>query len=228
MRYGDASPSSLAAYRALVASGRWWEDEPMTDSFTDRAAIRELIERWVIWRDGGDWDRFATLWHPQGWMAATWFQAPAADFIAHSRAAWDGGLTVYHTLGGTAVDVAGDRAVAETRMQIVQRAPVHGVEADVTCLGRFWDACERVEGRWLLRLRQPIYELDWIRPVDPSVTLRRDPALLASFPVGYRHLAYLQTGLGFDVARDLPGTRGSEVEALREKGRRWLAGEDPF
>lgn len=200
----------------------------MTDPATDRAAIRELIEQWVIWRDGGDWDRFATLWHKQGWMAATWFQAPAADFIARSRAAWNDGLTVYHLLGGTAIDLANDRAVAETRMQIVQRAPVDGTEADVTCLGRFWDALERVNGRWLLRLRQPIYELDWIRSVDPAATLRLDPNLLASFPVGYRHLAYLQTGLGFAVARDLPGTRGPAIDTLGDKGRQWLAGADPF
>ena len=199
----------------------------MTDA-ADRAAIRELIENWALWRDGGEWDRFAGLWHPDGWMAATWFQAPAGDFIARSRAAWAGGLTVFHILGGTTVDVAGDRAVAETRMQIVQRAPVHGIEADVTCLGRFWDALERVDGRWLLRLRQPVYELDWIRSVDPAATLRLEPDLLASFPIGYRHLAYLQTGLGFDVARDQPGPRGPALDALREKGRRWLAGKEPF
>lgn len=199
----------------------------MTEA-ADRAAIRELIENWVIWRDGGEWDRFAELWHPRGWMAATWFQAGAADFVERSRRAWEDGLTVYHVLGGTSVDLAGDRAVAQTRMQIVQRAPVHGVEADVTCLGRFWDALERVGGRWLLRLRQPVYELDQLRPVDPAATVRLDPALLASFPAGYRHLAYLQTGLGFDVARDLPGTRGPAMDALRAKGRRWLAGEDPF
>lgn len=195
---------------------------------TDQAAIRHLIEQWVLWRDSGEWERLASLWHPDGWMAATWFQASAADFIARSRAAWEGGLCVYHVLGGSSVEVAGDRAIAQTRMQIVQRAAVHGVEADVTCLGRFWDALARVDGRWLLRLRQPIYELDWISSVDPVATLRLDPALLASFPVGYRHLAYLQTGLGFDVARDLPGTRGPAIERLAAKGRHWLAGDDPF
>ena len=200
----------------------------MPTDAADRTAIRDLLECWVIWRDGGEWDRFATLWHPAGWMAATWFQAPAADFIARSRAAWEGGLCVYHLLGGSAIDLAGERAVAETRMQIIQRAPVHGVEADVTCLGRFCDALERVEGRWLLRVRQPVYELDWIRPVDPAATLTLDEDLLASFPVGYRHLAYLQTGLGFEVSRDLPGTRGPAIGAYRDKARRWLANEDPF
>lgn len=227
MRCGDACPSSPARLRLLAAASSARQRPAMTDA-DDRLAIRALIEEWVIRRDGGEWDRFAALWHPQGWMAATWFQAPAADFIARSRAAFDAGLTVYHLLGGTAVDMAGDRAVAETRMQIIQRAPVHGVDADVTCLGRFWDACERVDGRWLLRLRQPVYELDWIRPVDPAATISLDPDLLASFPVGYRHLAYLQTGLGFTVARDLPGTRGPRMDALRDQGRRWLAGDHPF
>lgn len=192
----------------------------------DRTAIRELIENWIIWRDGGDWDRFATLWHPDGWMSATWFQASATDFIARSRKAWEGGLTVFHTLGGGNVDVAGSRAVAQTRMQIIQRATVHGVEVDVTCLGRFWDALEKRDGRWLLRLRQPIYELDHLHTVDPAARITLDPDLLAAFPVGYRHLAYLQTQLGFTVTHGMPGTRGPAIGALRGQGQRWLAGED--
>ena len=29
------------------------------DHTLDRLAIRDLIENWVVWRDAGDWDRFA-------------------------------------------------------------------------------------------------------------------------------------------------------------------------
>ena len=57
-----------------------------------------------------------------------------------------------------------------------------------------------------------------------SLTLDQD--LLMSFPVGYRHLAYLQTQLGFDVAKDLPGTRGPEIAALMTNMHRWLNGGD--
>jgi hypothetical protein len=53
-----------------------------------------------------------------------------------------------------------------------------------------------------------------------------DRALLESFPVGYRHLAYLQTRNGFTVKPDMPGLKGPEVAALYERGRMWLAGED--
>jgi hypothetical protein len=58
----------------------------------EQLEIRTLIENWVLWRDSGDWDRFATLWHPQGRMVTTWSQAvPAAEFIARSRRAWESG-----------------------------------------------------------------------------------------------------------------------------------------
>ena len=57
----------------------------MDTATAERLAIRELIENWVLWRDAGDWDRFATVWHDDGWMTATWFQGPARDFIAVSR-----------------------------------------------------------------------------------------------------------------------------------------------
>jgi len=103
------------------------------------------------------------------------------------------------------------------------------VLVDVVCTGRFYDFFERRDGRWGLVFRQPIYEKDRMDPVDPAASLALDPGLLARFPEGYRHLAYLQTKAGMDVKADMPGVRGAEVEALYEKGRAWLDGADsPF
>ena len=195
-------------------------------AWADRLAIRQLIDDWVLWRDAGEWERFATIWLPEGRMVTTWSQASATEFIARSRKAWDAGLKALHTLGGSSVDIDGCRAVAQTKMQIIQRAPVHGVLVDVSCQGRFWDAFEKRDGRWGLLFRQPIYEMDHMVPVDPATKLTLDPGLLESFPEGYRHLAYLQTQLGFEVSRTLPGTRGKEIEALRKRGREWLGGGD--
>ena len=191
----------------------------------ERFLIRELIENWAVWRDAGEWDRFATVWHDDGWMMTTWFQAPARDFIARSRKAFDAGLKVLHKLGGSSIDVDGTRAVAHTKMEIIQRAEVHGVEVDVRCQGRFVDALELRDGRWGIVLRQPVYELDQMRAVDPARTLVLDADLLAQFPEGYRHLAYLQVEQGMEVYRNMPGTRGSEIEDLNARMRRWLAGE---
>ena len=73
-------------------------------------------------------------------------------------------------------------------------------------------------------LRQPIYEKDRLDPVDPARAARAGPASCSPFPEGYRHLAYLQTRIGYDVKRDMPGLTGPEVEELYRRGARWLAG----
>ena len=191
----------------------------------DRLEIRELVESWVVWRDAGHWDRFRTLWFDDGRMMATWTQGTADEFIAMSRAGWERGVKILHGLHGQSVDVAGDRAVSQTKMTISQRATVDGVEVDVVCTGRFYAFLERRDGRWGLVLRQPIYEKDRMDPVDPAARLELDRSLLEQFPEGYRHLAYLQTRIGYEVKRDMPGLQGPEVEALYASGAAWLAGD---
>ena len=52
-----------------------------------------------------------------------------------------------------------------------------------------------------------------------------DPIKLASFPEGYRHLAYLQSQIGYQIKPNMPGLRGDAVEALYASGRKWLKGE---
>jgi hypothetical protein len=190
----------------------------------DRAAIRELVENWVVWRDAGDWERFATVWHDEGFMMATWFQGPAADFIRVSREGFERGVNILHFLGGHTVDIAGDRAISQTKMTILQRAAVHGVECDIACIGRFYDFLEKRDGRWGIVLRQPIYEKDRLDPVDPAAALALDADVLAGFPVGYKHLAYAQTQIGYDVKRDMPGLVGPGVDRLYRRGAEWLAG----
>jgi hypothetical protein len=191
----------------------------------DRLDIRDLIENWAVWRDAGDWERFRTVWHPEGVMMATWFQGPAAEFIRVTREGWAKGVSILHFLGGTSVDLAGDRAIAQTKMTISQRGSVEGVLCDVVCTGRFYDFIERRQARWGMVLRQPIYEKDRVDPVDPAARLALDQAKLAEFPAGYRHLAYIQTQIGYTVKRDMPQLTGPEVKALYARGAAWLRGE---
>ncbi len=198
----------------------------MTDTTeADRRDIWQLIQNWVVWRDAGHWERFRTVWHDDGRMMATWAQGTADEFIARSIAGWEKGVSILHFLGGNSIDLVGHRAISQTKMTISQRALVEGVECDVVCTGRFYDFLEKRNGKWGLVLRQPIYEKDRVDPVDPSQVPKIDRAKLMEFPVGYRHLAYLQTGIGYTVKRDMPGLKGPEVEALYAKGASWLAGE---
>ncbi|UQR64524.1 nuclear transport factor 2 family protein [Bradyrhizobium sp. C-145] len=196
----------------------------MDPQLLDRLAIRDLVENWAVWRDAGDWERFATVWHEEGWMSATWFQGPARDFMRVSQEGFAKGVRILHFLGGTSIDLSGERAIAQTKMTISQRALVHDVLCDVVCTGRFYDFLEKRQARWGIVRRQPIYEKDRIDPVDPAAPLQLDQKALAALPEGYRHLAYMQELIGYKVKRDMPGLIGPEVEKLYGEGRDWLAG----
>ena len=191
---------------------------------SEKLDIVEVVQNWALWRDAGDWERFATVWHEDGWMTATWFQGPAREFIKVSKASFEKGVSILHFLGGSTVDLQGHRAVAQTKMTINQRGLCEDELVDVVCTGRFYDFFEKRAGRWGIVRRQPIYEKDRIDPVDPSIRIKLDANLLASLPEGYRHLGYLQTKLGFQVKRDLPQLKGPAVERLYRDGRAWLAG----
>jgi len=198
----------------------------MDNLSADKLAIREVVENWVVYRDAGDWERFATVWHAEGWMTATWFQVPATDFIEASRKLFDQGGHILHTLAGWTCDNVDKRAISQVKMTINQRAMLDGFLVDVICYGRFYDFFEKRAGHWGIVRRQPIYEKDRLDPVDPAAVLHLDPNLLSSFPEGYRYLAYLQAKNSFNIKGDLPGLRGPAVAQLYAEGKYWLAGSD--
>jgi hypothetical protein len=196
----------------------------MDTTAADEKTIIEIVNNWVVWSDSGDWERFATVWHDDGWMTATWFQGPARDFVRARREGFERGVSIIHFLGAVTCDVAGTRAIAQSKMTINQRAELEGVPVDVVCMGRFYDFFDKRDDRWGIVRRQPIYEKDRLDPVQPGARLALDESLLESFPQGYRHLAYLQTKIGFKVRQGLPGLRGPEVEKLYAEGKAWLGG----
>jgi hypothetical protein len=193
---------------------------------TEKLAIREVVDNWIVWRDAGDWERFRTVWHDEGYMMATWFQGTAADFIRVSIEGWNKGVSILHFQGGSSIDVSGNRAIAQTKMTISQRARVDEHMVDVVCTGRFYDFFEKRGERWAIVHRQPIYEKDRMDVIDPDPAkpLLLDKSILEQFPEGYRHLAYLQTRIGYPVKKDMPGLKGPEVEALYARGKKWLEG----
>ncbi len=222
---------AYAKNKRAVGKAAWNLNSPsrkereMVDNLTaDKLAIREVVENWIVYRDSGDWERFATVWHPDGWMTATWFQGPAKDFIEVSRQGFNKGVNILHSLGGWTCDVAGNRAISQVKVTVYQRAALDGVLVDVVCMGRHYDFFEKRDGKWAIVRRQSIFEKDRMDPLDPSVVLKLDEKQLAAFPEGYRHLAYLQTKIGYKVKNNVPGLRGPGVEKLYKEGKAWLAG----
>ena len=132
----------------------------------------------------------ARVWHDDGRMMATWFQGTRDEFIKVSEEGYQRGVRILHFLGGSTIDVAGTRAIAQTKMTISQRAKVEDVLCDVVCTGRFYDFFEKRD-RWGLVLRQPIYEKDRLDPLDPvrealarsRTCWRASPKAIATSPI---------------------------------------------
>ena len=195
----------------------------MEQNFLDVSLIRDLIERWAVYRDALLWDEFRTIWHPDGIMTATWTEGPFEDFIKMNSEGVKKGLNILHILGGSAIDVNGNRAKSMTKFMILQRAVVEGVLCDVTCIARHFDLWEKRDGKWGLVYRATITDKDRIDPVDNTESVVLDKALLEQFPIEYRHLAYLQTKAGYNVNKDCPRLSGGpSLEALYKKGKDWL------
>jgi hypothetical protein len=199
-----------------------YNSSQVRDAVTD---IKDLIERWVICRDALLWDKWRTVWHKGGTMKATWFEGPFEEFMRVTEEGAKRGLNILHILGGSMVEVDGERAVSITKMMISQRAMLESVLCDVSCHARHFDFWEKREGRWGLVRRDTIADKDRIDPVFSTSYPELDQDLLASFPEEYRYLAYLQTRAGYAVDKDVPRTSGgSALESLYARGDAWLTG----
>jgi len=191
----------------------------------DVMIVRDKIERWAVYRDSLIWDKFRELWHPEGIMTATWTQGPFEDFIERTDKGVKHGLNILHILGGSAIEVEGSRAVAMTKILISQRAELDGVLCDVNCHAKHYDLWENRGGKWGLVYRGTIAEKDRVDPVNNTETVELDESVLAQFPVEYRHLAYLQTKIGYNVNKDCPRMGGGQsLDELYKKGADWLNG----
>lgn len=188
-----------------------------------RAAIAAAVANWGLWRDTGRWELLRSLYMPDAIMHTTWFVGPASEFIDRSiEAAKRAGSRGQHFVGACTIELAGDKAIAETRMALLLRAPLQGVEVDVTAYCRAYDRFVRHDGAWRIAMREMIYEKDRLDPVDPAGSVKLDAGQLARHPHGYRHLAYVQASAGMQVTPDLPVPGSPALERLYEAGERWL------
>jgi SnoaL-like protein len=187
----------------------------------DKLAIAEVIQNWALWRDGGNYQALRSTFHPDATMTSTWFSGPAEEFVARAESRKPGGRSA-HFVGGSSVRLNGDKALAETPITLLLRETVDDVEVDVTCHGRFFDRLVRAEDRWCILRRGVIYEKDRLDPVRPDAVLKLDEAILARFPEGYRHVAYVQSKRGLVVATDRPTLPSPQLEVLYREAESWL------
>lgn len=195
-------------------------------TYLDRAAITQVVQDWALARDTGRWDRLRSAYTADGMMHTTWFVGSADEFVQRSMEGAKKGARGQHFIGATSIDLAADRAIAETRMMLLLRAPMQDIEVDVTCYGRFYDFFLREHEQWRIKKRVPIYEKDRLDPLDPSARITLDPAELARYPEGYRHIAYVQASDGASVTQGLPTPNSDALTELYAEGAAWLVGSN--
>ena len=192
----------------------------------DRAAITQVTQEWGLARDTGRWDRLRACYTSDAVMHTTWFVGPAAEFVERSMAAARAGARVQHFIGATTMELRDDKAVVETRMVLMVRGLLDGVEVDATCWGRFHDRFVKREGQWRILKRVPVYEKDRLDVVDPTATLSIDREVLARQADGCRHLTYMQSRGGATIMPN-SAVPGSEALArLEAESAAWLASNE--
>jgi hypothetical protein len=209
-----------------VAFGRNLEADPdavRMAAALDRDEVKNVIALWALCRDTGRWDTLRSLYAPGATMQTTWCACSAGEFVDRSMAGFGKGAKAQHFIGTSTIELRGERAIAETRVVLLLRAPIEATEVDVTCHGRFYDFFAKSHSKWLIQKRIPIYEKDRVDPVDPSQTLHLDKNVLAQFAEGYRHLAYVQSLAGAVLTKGLVVPNSAEERDLYSEGAGWLA-----
>ena len=215
------NPNGPAMTQAYPQSEQAPGDDALS-AMLDRNAIVHVVTDWALFRDAGRWDQLRRLFADGAVIHTTWFAGSAEEFVERSIEAKKRGARAQHFMGAATVDIAGDRAVAETPMILMLRAAVEGVPVDVTCHGRFYDRFVRERGSWRILLREPIYEKDRIDAVQPGQAIPLDAARLSQFAEGYRHVAYVQSLGGASLVPGLRTAGSAEDAALCAEGAAWL------
>ena len=189
----------------------------------DRAAITQVVQDWGLARDDGRGEKLRACYTSDAIMHTTWFVGSAAEFVERSIAAARAGASVQHFIGAATIALHGDKAVAETRMILMVRGRLDGVEVDTTCWGRFHDRFVKRDGQWRIFKRMPVYEKDRLDPVDPAAKLTLNAELLASHPAGCRHLVYVQSHGGASIMPHIPVPGSAALARLEAESAAWLA-----
>lgn len=155
--------------------------------------------------------------------------------MAASKAGMDKGAFIMHRCHGVTTDITPDatRAVTKMKATITQRFVIDGCEVDAEADCRFCFFFEKVDGKWGARFVRHWYEKDKLIATNPSKVPQLDEAKLATYPEGYKYLAYCQElTMGVSVFKDMPGHNrhkgtpsGEKHDLLYRLAKDWLDGK---
>jgi hypothetical protein len=130
-------------------------------------------------------------------------------------------------VGTTLVQLAGERAIADTGCAIHVRGLIHGVEADTISYCRHRSRVEKRDGKWGLVSFYAVYQRDEMAPTNPGDSLTIDAEQLASFRPTYKFLSYSNLQSGIMADQELPGfDRPDLVDVQFSADRSWMTAKD--
>ncbi|KPV77923.1 uncharacterized protein RHOBADRAFT_64289 [Rhodotorula graminis WP1] len=204
----------------------------------ERMRIRELMEGFPAHRDACEWSKLRALFaDDEAFVFTTWSGGvPVDEFVRISESGFAKGVKIAHRVNGGTVDVAtsgpaaGRRGLGKLKATITQRftmpTAVEGetceVDVDADCRLCFFVE-KKADGAWKNHFFKGFYEKDKATPVDPRKIPVYDDEKLASFPEGYRFLAYGQSS-AYKIKMDLPQSRGEEHDHFYSCFVDWLEG----
>jgi hypothetical protein len=198
-------------------------------TFADKLACAELIQSWGVFRDQGRWKELRGTFTPDGHISVSWFRGPFEQFVEQCQANYGvAGSWSRHHLFTPSVQVAGERAIAETAVIIRVRQSFGGIPVDLTSYSRFVDRIERHHSGWFIAERAAIYERDRLDPVEPSPAFDDlfKAANAAKYPEQYRYMAFrLAHAAGRSLAPVIYRDGGAETADLHARFSGWLEGK---
>tara|TARA_R110002110_G_scaffold61833_10_gene173081 strand:- start:1727 stop:2353 length:627 start_codon:yes stop_codon:yes gene_type:complete len=201
-----------------------------SEDASDTVEITQLIQRWGFCRDQGRWEDLAQTFTTDGTISVTWFTGRFADFISASVKAYKPvSPRVKHLIGLPVVDLNGNKAVAETNIQILGRFSFGDTEVDNTSFARFVDRLVKTDAGWRIQSRIAIYEKDRLDPIIPSSGFERQTAEtdFTAVPEPYRYLGHrlLTTGRSLHDGIICDGTPQAHDALLQAQAWLWKIDE---
>ena len=197
----------------------------MRDTTHDIMAIAQVIQIWGLARDQGRWQQLGDTFTPDGCIHVTWFHGAFADFVAASRRMYQpASPRPKHVIGLPVVSVVGDRAVAETNIQILSRFQTGQLAIDNTSYARFLDRLMRGPKGWRICDRVAIYEKDRLDPVQPDPAFDRFMAEtdFSAFPEPYRYLGHRLESSGRALVDGILCDGTAQAMAAIEAAHDWV------
>jgi hypothetical protein len=190
---------------------------------TDRIDVADLILRERLARDNHDWERMASLYHPDSVVDISWFRGTGAEFAKQSSVSAVRSMN-FHVMTPPVVDVRGDRAISETPCILRGFSKLNSTEISFEgFVHLFWRAVR--DGRhWLLSGLRIAYKVDMFHAREPDKPPHLDEEQLKGYRAAYRYMMVNLANDGLVVRDDLNGfDRPETVSALRTSERSWLA-----